>query len=160
MDIDRTYVDKLVSEQGQPIPMAVPVPLSLVADTQGLSSSSTGAPRNQPIGVAHWIELVGDGRILHGRSQRGNPQRPASSRGTVDLQPNRAASIAFDDQTADHKWLMVPALNNPINELDIQVANTAYQTATSSPMQDTFGIIPFLEFMAQYEPILEQHMGD
>ena len=27
-------------------------------------------------------------------------------------------------------------------------------------MQDTFGTIPFLEFMSQYEPFLEQHLGD
>ena len=55
---------------------------------------------------------------------------------------------------------MVPALNNPVNERDIQVVNTAYRIATSSPMQDTSGTIPFLEFMSQFEPYLKQHLGD
>ena len=159
-DIHREYVIDLESGKGQPEPKVMPIPHSLVAGAQGSSSSSSGAPSNPPIGVDYWTELAGDGRHVHGRSQRGNPQKSASSRGTVELQPNQEASIAFDDKTANHKWLMVPALNNPITELDIQVANTAYQTATSSPMQDTFGTIPFLEFMSQYEPFLEQHMGD
>ena len=150
-DIHREYVIDLESGKGQPEPKVMPIPHSLVAGAQGSSSSSSGA---------RWRDIVSDGRSLHGRSQRGNPHRPASSRSTIELQPNREASIAFDDQTTDHKWLMVPALNNPINELDIQIANTAYQTATSSPMQDTYGTIPFTDFMSQYEPFLEQHMGD
>ena len=129
----------------------MPIPQETAAGAQGSSSSSSGA---------HWTDLVRDGRNVHERRQRGNPHGPTGSRGSIELQPNQEASIAFDDQTTDHKWLMVPALNNPIDDFDIQMANTAYQTATSSPVQDTYGTISFTEFMPQYEPFLEQHMGD
>ncbi len=154
-DTHHEYIADLELRRGQPVNPASP---SLVENTQGSGSSSSGAHHVPPTGVEYWAAIAGDDRNLVGR-RKGNLQTPGASHSTIDLRQNRAAAVPINDRRA-YKWLIVPALGNPIRDLDTQVVNSAYRLATTSPMQDTSGTIPFTEFMSQFEPYLKQHLGE
>ena len=74
-DTHHEYIADLESRRGQPVNPASP---SLVENTQGSGSSSSGAHHVPPTGVEYWAAMAGDDRNLVGR-RKGNLQTPGAS---------------------------------------------------------------------------------
>ena len=103
---------------------------------------------------SHWTERIKDDRKIWKDPKvpdRGNPSGASSSSAPrVTLQPNVDSAAEFNDKRSDHRWVIVPALDDPL-QLEIKIAKVARDLARSSNLNDSHGTMSFLEFMSQLE---------
>ena len=77
----------------------------------------------------------------------------------VKLEPNAEAAAEFNDKTTDHRWITVPAHDDPL-QWDLRIAKAARDLAKSSNLNDCHGTMPFADFMDQLETELKGNLAE
>ena len=133
--------------KGKPEPKAKPFPYHLVA-AQGSRSQQGGSsgsgrrvptpppPPSKPAASSstgsHWIDDLKDDRKIWKDPKvpdRGNPSGASSSSAPrVTLQPNVDSAAEFNDKRSDHRWVIVPALDGPL-QWELKIAKVARDLA-------------------------------
>ena len=150
---------KRLAAQGRPekasgssrrVPTPPPPPAKPGQPLQG-TTSKAAHPRPAERSQGHWIENLQDSRkigqlppLLRTKSEasRGDPSG-ASSSGTAPrliLEANPTASADFNDKQPDHKWVIVPALDDP-DQFDVRIADCASRVAKTSGLADRKGTL-------------------
>ena len=154
------------------VPTPPPPPQRSQAGYPPGDTPKTGYPPYKPAEdpEAHWMDNLQDSRQIGQRpplqrhkseSARGDPSGATSSGSAprLALEANSTASADFNDKQPDHKWIIVPAHDNPA-QFDVRIADCASQVAKTSGLGDCKGTLCFLQFMNCLEAELEKILAD
>ena len=64
----------------------------------------------------------------------------------VKLGPNAEVAAEFHDKKSDHRWITVPALDDPL-QWELRIAEVARDLAKSSNLNECHGTMPFADFI-------------